>query len=1283
MRALSHWSLIPALALAWLPGVAVAAGVAVGLSHHGRLLDAEEQPVNGALPVTFTLHTQPSAGTPEWSETWLVEFVNGYYAVVLGVPEQEGGTPLDPALFDRALYLGITIGDGPELVPRQQLAASAYALRARLADALAPGGHISGATILDSTVDASSLSVGGVELFDQSGAWVAPQDVVPFVPRDEAVLNTGDQSVSGSITASRFISTETLDAPFEVNSEALVINLNAHRLDGRTAEDFVAHEALEASGYLNLVHNGSFEQGDVGEAPEAWEVLGSGVALVEDGLYGDSALRIDDADAGAVTGIRQTLYGISEAKGAHGRVFTASVWARRIAGSATGTLCLSDGPSASQSSCVDLPTGAAWSRVAVTHALGESPLGLFVSLGATSQPEEMGSVEVDALSVTEGPLVRAWSPHVSELVASVGGLDDGAVTTAKLADGAVTVGKIASGAVGTAQLAVAAVVAEKIADGAVGTAQLANGAVTEDALGVASVTTTRLAPGAVDATRLASESVTEEKLAVGAVTAEAIAPLAVDTPALADGAVTAEKLAAGAVGIASLDDGSVTRSKIAIEAVDAERLADGAVTAGKLAALSVGSGALAEGSVGSSKLSADAVLADKLADGAVTTPKLFDGAVSEAKLADLAVTTSKLADLNVTREKLADGAVDSTKLAANAVTSGRIATGAITGEKLGDGAVTETKLAPGAVTTSRLGQESVTAEKLADGAVTAAKIGPLAVDAVALADGAVTEAKLRGGAVSAAKIAEGAVLEDKLAIGAVTSEKLGTGAVVTDKLAELAVTETKLGNAAVITDKLADGAVNSAKIENLAVSTDKLAGEAVTAAKLKDGAVTSNKLADGAVSGAKIADQTITGGKLVHQTVGEGQLAALAVTTAKLADGAVTNAKLFTGAVDTPKLADGAVTELKLATNAVTTEKLANLQVTGAKMAPSTITGDKLATGAIGENQLAGSAVTADKLASSTSSLARVTGGLASIVAGRFGLDGDVLVGSNTGSTGETRRVTIQSDGYAGLFVRGDASNVSGEPGGAWIKLGVDGENETSVGLLLSRIQSAGQDGQGGTYEGTATNSNLVGTVGNTVLQLGTNGVVRGVLSNDSMSWSVPVGAPNSENIYPDPHFIGRILGNSDWYLGEGVDLDNPAQAGQHTSAGGTTTPGMAAMQSWQIRGGRSQNAAIVSTQFVILPSRQYQVSVWAGAVNDGSIETNCTSRIKVRWYSNAAGTTLISESEVGSTNGTLSTSSAPRINGVVTAPAGAIRARLVFWRDGGSSNDMARFSRPEMRLLQ
>jgi hypothetical protein len=144
-------------------------------------------------------------------------------------------------------------------------------------------------------------------------------------------------------------------------------------------------------------------------------------------------------------------------------------------------------------------------------------------------------------------------------------VQDGAITTDKLAADAVTGDKIADDSIG----------AEHIIDLAVGTAALA--------------------ADAVDGTKIADDSIG----------AEHIIDLAVGTAALALDAVTADQIA----------DDAVTNDHIADDAVDTDQIADDAVTGDQIA----------DDAIGSEHIADDAVTSDHIADGSVGPLKLTGG----------------------------------------------------------------------------------------------------------------------------------------------------------------------------------------------------------------------------------------------------------------------------------------------------------------------------------------------------------------------------------------------------------------------------------------------------------------------------------------------------------------------------------------------------------------------------------------------------------------------------------------------------------------------------------
>lgn len=84
------------------------------------------------------------------------------------------------------------------------------------------------------------------------------------------------------------------------------------------------------------------------------------------------------------------------------------------------------------------------------------------------------------------PAGQRFAPEVRAEIAEVApdNIDNGSVTTAKLADDAVTAAKIAPGAVGTVEIANGGVGTANLATDAVTTVKIADGAVTADKAGV-------------------------------------------------------------------------------------------------------------------------------------------------------------------------------------------------------------------------------------------------------------------------------------------------------------------------------------------------------------------------------------------------------------------------------------------------------------------------------------------------------------------------------------------------------------------------------------------------------------------------------------------------------------------------------------------------------------------------------------------------------------------------------------------------------------------------------
>jgi hypothetical protein len=127
-----------AFALCSVLSQGIAAASTSTLTHQGRLFDAADRPVDGAVDLIFALHSGPSGGTALWTETRPATPVHqGVYTLVLGevAPIPESAFAADE------LFLSVSVGTDGELLPRLKLGTVPYAVSAaRASDALKLGG---------------------------------------------------------------------------------------------------------------------------------------------------------------------------------------------------------------------------------------------------------------------------------------------------------------------------------------------------------------------------------------------------------------------------------------------------------------------------------------------------------------------------------------------------------------------------------------------------------------------------------------------------------------------------------------------------------------------------------------------------------------------------------------------------------------------------------------------------------------------------------------------------------------------------------------------------------------------------------------------------------------------------------------------------------------------------------------------------------------------------------------------------------------------------------------
>jgi len=252
-----------------------------------------------------------------------------------------------------------------------------------------------------------------------------------------------------------------------------------------------------------------------------------------------------------------------------------------VDGSASSTYWSNDGTSAAGSQ----PSSAV--TIAVTKGiysvvLGDTTLGNMQAIPASAFAHTDVRLRVWFNDGTTG-----WQQLApDQRVAAVGY----ALIASSVDDGAITAAKIAAGAIGTAQLAANSVTSAKIAAGTIGTAQLAANSVTTTQLAANSVTSTQLAANSVTSAQIAANSITGAQIAAGTIGTTQIAANAVTSAQIATGAVGSSQLASGVVAanLSAANQSAVGSGGVVLSASESTALAAAGFV--KLGSMSLGDG---------------------------------------------------------------------------------------------------------------------------------------------------------------------------------------------------------------------------------------------------------------------------------------------------------------------------------------------------------------------------------------------------------------------------------------------------------------------------------------------------------------------------------------------------------------------------------------------------------------------------------------------------------------------------------------------------------------------
>lgn len=143
--------LLAATLLLLAAAVTAVAQVPTLMSYQGHVTDASGVALGNTTPTNYTVlfkfYSVSTGGTPLYAESQVVTISGGEFSVLLG-----NGTGISglkgraaPALTPYVelhtiitgnIYLGVTVGSGAEITPRQQIVSGAYAFRAKYAEGL-------------------------------------------------------------------------------------------------------------------------------------------------------------------------------------------------------------------------------------------------------------------------------------------------------------------------------------------------------------------------------------------------------------------------------------------------------------------------------------------------------------------------------------------------------------------------------------------------------------------------------------------------------------------------------------------------------------------------------------------------------------------------------------------------------------------------------------------------------------------------------------------------------------------------------------------------------------------------------------------------------------------------------------------------------------------------------------------------------------------------------------------------------------------------------------------
>ena len=300
-RTLLALRLLAVLALSSIAHAQTSA-VPSNISYQGKVTDAAGALIGTGTPVNrdviFRIYDGPTSTTILYAERQNVTIANGEFSVLLGQGAAVGTEPkpaLEQAFLGAQRYLGVTVDDGNagtdlEISPRQQIATSPFAFRAKIAEGLTTGAVSASAmiannavatvNIADSAITSTKIASGTVSTINLADAAITSAKIL------DGTIATADLAAA-SVTAAKLsadIGVWTVNSGNLHRNSNVGIGNTSNAIDRLTISGGNARLDLErylalSGGLDNFTHNtksmpqygmGAFIDSDLGPSAALW-----------------------------------------------------------------------------------------------------------------------------------------------------------------------------------------------------------------------------------------------------------------------------------------------------------------------------------------------------------------------------------------------------------------------------------------------------------------------------------------------------------------------------------------------------------------------------------------------------------------------------------------------------------------------------------------------------------------------------------------------------------------------------------------------------------------------------------------------------------------------------------------------------------------------------------------------------------------------------------------------------------------------------------------------------